>query len=141
MKTIMIIGLNLSTGQVAFADANCLLSTAGVVGMGSLPTVVINTAVSGSGSSCSVVGTNKCGKITLITGLSLGTGKLLTLNFSDNLSYPTGVFVTITSADANTTGILSKLYIVAGTFSFDLYGSLALGISTTYNIFYHVEGY
>ena len=113
-----------------------------ITAKGGTPTVVVNTAVAGSGASATISGTNMAGKIVLTSGTALlTTGKVLSLNFADGFTFPNGGFAVFSPGDINFALLAARLYVVTRVDGVDLYVvTNPLTLSTQYTGYYQILG-
>lgn len=131
------------TGQIRIAGPLDTVRAVNVVGQGGCPTLTLGaTAVVGIGASASIEGTNRSGKITFTTGLTLlQMGKVLTMTFADGFSFPTTSYPVFTPGNANFAGVMGRLYVEAYADRVDLLVTASLlSLGMTYVGYYNITG-
>lgn len=128
-----------TNGQFRIAASNDIIN--GVPVIGGVPTLTMGSAA-GTGASASIVGSNKSGKITMTTGVSLlSTGTVMTMTFANGFAYPNGCAIFFSSADVNFANVLTKIFATTTTTTASLTTSLSLSVGTTYVGYYRIEGW
>lgn len=109
-------------------------------------TSAMPSIVSGFGYSVSIIGTNDCGEITIVTGISTLPGDIIcTITNSGGFAYPNKCICTLQSANNNAaSGLLSGEIVVTNNTTdsvLTMESSTALLPSTVYKLAYIRKGY
>jgi hypothetical protein len=127
--------------QAAGADALTAMATFGLKAAEGTPTIAAGAAA-GSGPTVSISGTDRRGLATITTGTATTTGTLVTITFSATLaSAPKSI--TLTPANAATATLIADFYASSSnvtTAHFTIDAATAATISTTYLLWYRVDG-
>jgi hypothetical protein len=114
----------------------------GIQSSTSTPTMSSGAALGTGAPAITMEGNNVAGKITFTTAaVSLASGTILTMNFSDGLSFPNGCVCVFSAGNANFSLISNLLFVEESTTGVVLKTRAALGLGTTYIGKYHIIGY